>query len=108
MNDEKFLEEEMLDDEQLDNVVGGNGAETISDGEELYKRGLLHSNRDKFSKEKIYACLQAKGYSGYEILDFEILGGGRNNIYRDKSGNVISRETFWANFDAENGTSVIR
>ncbi|MBE8949990.1 MAG: hypothetical protein SR3Q1_05245 [Quinella sp. 3Q1] len=31
-----------------------------------------------------------------------------NNIYTDKNGNQISREQFWRNFDAENGTKIIR
>jgi hypothetical protein len=31
-----------------------------------------------------------------------------DNIYTDKNGNTITREQFWANFDKENGTKVIR
>ena len=30
------------------------------------------------------------------------------NIYTDKSGNTITRDEFWKNFDAENGTKIIR
>ena len=44
------------------------------------------------------------GYAGF------VDKGGiiNDNVYTDKQGNVISRKDFWANFDAENGTKIIR
>ena len=32
----------------------------------------------------------------------------KGNIYTDKDGNTISRQQFWANFDKENNTKIIR
>ena len=48
--------------------------------------------------------------AGTNILEqYEDKGGLANgNVYTDKQGNVITRQQFWANFDAENGTKVIR
>jgi hypothetical protein len=44
------------------------------------------------------------GYGGY------VDNGGiaKGNIYTDKDGNTISRQQFWANFDKENNTKIIR
>ncbi len=48
--------------------------------------------------------LHKMGYAGYKDN-----GGIINaNVYTDKSGNVITRDQFWKNFDAENGTKIIR
>ena len=48
--------------------------------------------------------LHKMGYSGYKDNGGIIDG----NVYTDKKGNTISREDFWKNFDAENGTKIIR
>ena len=76
--------------------------ETMSDGEELYKRGLLDKRTIKC--EPIREMLHKLGYTGYQD-DGGFVNG---NIYTDKKGNMISREKFWENFDAENGTKIIR
>ena len=100
--EEKFADEIMSDDE-LDNVAGGNRLETFGDGNELYKRGLLSAS-DAVHSAPVREMLHKMGYSGYEDK-----GGLINaNIYTDKSGNTITREQFWNNFDAENGTTIIR
>ena len=99
---DKYANEIMSDDE-LDNVAGGNRLETYADGDELYKRGLL-SEDDAMHSAPVREMLHKMGYSGYEDK-----GGLINaNIYTDKSGNTITREQFWNNFDAENGTTIIR
>jgi len=103
MADEKIFKDEILDDETLDNVAGGTRLETFADGNELYKRGLL-SAEDALSSAPVRDVLHKMGYSGYKDN-----GGIMNaNIYTDKEGNTITREQFWKNFNAENGTKIIR
>ena len=51
--------------------------------------------------------LHKMGYAGYKDND-GMNGMVNGNIYTDKSGNNISREDFWKNYDAENGTKIIR
>ena len=103
MKDEKILNDEILSDDELEGVAGGTRLETFADGNELYKRGLL-SQDDALSSTPVRELLHKMGYSGYKDK-----GGLINdNIYTDKKGNQISRDDFWKNFDAENGTKIIR
>ena len=103
MADEKIFKDELLDDADLDRVAGGTRLETFADGDELYKRGLL-SAEDALSAAPVRNVLHKMGYSGYKDNGGIING----NIYTDKEGNTITREQFWKNFDAENGTKIIR
>ena len=99
MADNKKME---LDLEELDGVAGGNILETISDSSQLYKRGLLDKEYDGCAA--VRDKLHGMGYDGYQDK-----GGLLNdNVYTDKKGNTISRDQFWANFDKENGTKIIR
>ena len=107
MVDEKILKDEKLSDEELDGVAGGTRRETFQDGEELYKRGLL-SEDDSKSISKISEAIHNLGYKYAAhggIKGWRIAIG---NKYFDKNGEKISREDFWKNFDAENGTKIIR
>jgi len=99
----EILKDEILSDAELDNVAGGTRIETFQDGSELYKRGLL-SEDDALKSAPVRDMLHKMGYAGYQDKGGIING----NIYTDKSGNTISREQFWKNFDAENGTKIIR
>ena len=100
---EEIFKNEVLSDEELDNVAGGTIIETLQDGNELYKRGLL-SAEDALHSTPVRELLHKMGYAGYKDK-----GGIINdNIYVDKNGNEITRKQFWANFDAENGTKIIR
>ena len=100
MAEENKFKDEVLSDDELDGVAGGNRIETYQDGHELYKRGLL-SEEDALHSSPVRDVLHKMGYKD---------NGGiiNDNIYTDKKGNTISRETFWKNFDAENGTKIIR
>ena len=103
MADEKIFKDEVLSDDELDNIAGGNRLETFADGNELYKRGLLSAD-DALHSAPVRELLHKMGYAGYEDK-----GGIINaNIYTDKNGTVITRDEFWKNFDAENGTKIIR
>ena len=99
----EILKDEILKDEELDNVAGGTIIETLQDGNELYKRGLL-SAEDALHSAPVREMLHKMGYAGYKDNGGIING----NIYTDKSGNTITRDEFWKNFDAENGTKIIR
>ena len=103
MAEEKILDGEILKEEQLDKVAGGTLVETFNDGYQLFKRGLL-SEDDALTSAAVRDLLHQMGYSGYENKGGIING----NIYTDKKGNVVTREQFWKNFDAENGTKIIK
>ncbi len=103
MKDGKILKGKVLSDGELDNVAGGTRIETWQDGDELYKRGLLTEDQASHSAP-VREMLHKMGYTGY-IDNGGIING---NVYTDKKGNTISREEFWENFDAENGTKIIR
>ena len=103
MVDEKKLANAAMSDDELDNVAGGTKIETWQDGGELYKRGLLTEEQAAHSKP-VRDMLHKMGYAGYKDNGGIING----NIYTDKNGNTVSREQFWKNFDAENGTKIIR
>ena len=103
MADEKILKDEILSDKELDGVAGGNRLETFGDGNELYKRGLL-TEEQSLSSAPVRNKLHSMGYAGYKDNGGIING----NVYTDKSGNTITREQFWKNFDKENGTKIIR
>ena len=99
----EILKDEILNDDELDRVAGGTRLETFADGNELYKRGLISAD-DALSSASVRDMLHKMGYAGYEDK-----GGIMNgNIYTDKKGTVVTREQFWKNFDAENGTKIIR
>ena len=98
----EILKDEILSDDELDGVAGGTMLETYLDGKELYKRGLLTSLQ-AISSSPVINKLHELGYAGYQDKD-----GIISNIYTDKQGNTITREQFWKNFDAENGTKIIR
>lgn len=103
MADEKILKDEILSDAELEGVAGGTRLETYDDGEELYKRGLLTEGQS-YSSAPVRDMLHKMGYKGYKDNGGIVNG----NIYTDKQGNTITREQFWNNFDAENGTKIIR
>ena len=92
-----------MSDEELDNIAGGNIRETFEDAFELYRRGLL-TGEQAMKVEPACELLHKMGYAGYQgTVDFT-----NANVYTDKNGNVITRKQFWKNFDAENGTKIIR
>ena len=97
-----LMESKKLNIEELEGVSGGTIVETVADSVELYKRGLLPKEYD--SCAAVRDKLHSMGYSGY------VDNGGivKGNIYTDKDGNTITRQQFWKNFDAENGTKIIR
>ena len=99
----EILKDEILSDEELNGVAGGTIFETLGDGNELYKRGLL-STEDSLHSSPVRNVLHKMGYTGYQDKGGLING----NIYTDKAGNTITREQFWKNFDAENNTKIIR
>jgi hypothetical protein len=95
------MENKKLNLQELEKVAGGTIYESVSDGTELYRRGLLDKdiNNTKTIRDKMHSL----GYTGYIAMD-----GFKNNIYKDKQGNIVTRQQFWKNFDAENGTQIIR
>ena len=103
MIDEKKIANAAMNEVELDNVAGGTRLETYADGDELVKRGLL-TEEQALCSAPVRDKLHEMGYTGYKDKGGLING----NIYTDKNGNNISREDFWKNFDAENGTKIIR
>ena len=101
-----MIDDEILSDDELEGVAGGNRLETFADGNELYKRGLL-SQDDALSSSPVREMLHKMGYK-YVDHGGMALFGAKNNEYFNKKGESISRDEFWKNFDAENGTKIIR
>ena len=107
MIDEKILKSEQLSEEDLEKVAGGNSDETFSDGLALYRRGLL--NWSEFQDSKTVSELFHKmGYKYVYYGGFFKSCGAKDNEYFNKQGESVTREEFWKNFDAENGTQIIR
>ena len=106
MKDEKIFKDEILSDEELENVAGGTIDQTLADGNELYKRGLLSSG-DALHSTPVRELLHKMGYKYVDHGGIKLFGG-KDNEYFDKAGESVSREDFWKNFDAENGTKIIR
>ena len=104
MAEEKILKDEVLSDEELDGVAGGNRAETYADGDELVKRGLL-SAEDAMSSSKVRETIHSLGYK-YKDHGGLAIFGAKDNEYFNKNGKSVSREEFWKNFDA-NGSGRI-
>ena len=106
MKDEKIFEEDLLSDDALENVAGGTRVETYADGDELVKRGLL-SQDDALSSSKVREAIHQLGYKYVDHGGAKILGA-KDNEYFNKDGLSVSRETFWKNFDKENGTRILK
>ena len=106
MADEKILKDEALSDAELDNVAGGTRVQTYADGNELVKRGLI-SEEDALSSSKVREALHNLGYKYTDHGGMKIFGA-KDNEYFNKQGVSVNRDDFWKNFDAENGTKIIR
>ena len=91
----------MISDEELDNVAGGTRIETFMDGDELHKRGLLNTE-ESLDSESVRKKLHELGYTGYKDNG----GFTKANVYTDREGNMITREEFWKNFNAEDGIGI--
>ena len=107
MANEKIFKDEVLKKNELNNVAGGKRYEIYDDGHALYRRGLLNEE-DKSCFAKVSDAIHNLGYK-YEIHGvFKGNHKGKNNEYFNKKGESVSRKEFWKNFDAENGTKIIR
>ena len=104
--EEKILNDEVMSDDELDGVAGGTRLETYKDGEELRKRGLL-SQDDALSSTPVRELLHKMGYKYVDHGGMAVFGA-KNNEYFNKKGESVSRDEFWKNFDAENGTKIIK
>ena len=99
MAEEKKYADEVMSEEELDGVAGGNRLETYADGDELVKRGLL-SAEDAMSSTKVRETIHNLGYK-YKDHGGLAIFGAKNNEYFNKNGESVSREEFWKNFDAK-------
>ena len=97
MADKDKFADEVLSDEELDGVAGGNRAETYADGDELVKRGLL-SAEDALSSTKVRETIHNLGYK-YKDHGGLAIFGAKNNEYFNKNGESVTREEFWKNFN---------
>ena len=88
---------EVLSDEELDGVAGGNRLETYADGDELVKRGLL-SAEDAKSSTKVRETIHNLGYK-YKDHGGLAIFGAKDNEYFNKDGESVTREDFWKNFN---------
>ena len=98
--DEKKFETEELSEEELDNVTGGTIAETMADGFDLYRRGIVE---DVYvGSERTRRAINVMGYR------YEDKGGlFKPNEYYDQKGNPVSRGQFWEDFDKQYQREVV-
>ena len=96
----KILENEVLNDEQLAKVAGGGFSDTVRDGIQLYLHGKI-SIDEIYDNENVTKILHGMGYKGYQQTNLT-----KDNVYADKSGNVLSGPEFWKKFGADNGISI--
>lgn len=96
----KIFENEILSDEQLEKVSGGGFSDTVRDGVQLYLHGKI-SIDEIYDNANITKILHGMGYTGYQQTDLT-----KDNVYTDKSGNVLSGPAFWKKFGADNGISI--
>ena len=73
---------------------------TVRDGVKLYLHGKI-SIDEIYDNANITKILHGMGYSGYQQAELT-----KDNVYTDKSGNVLSGPKFWKQFGADNGTSI--
>lgn len=91
MTDEKILDSEKLEDEQLEQVAGGNQWQMEDDIKRFKSLGVLSDGVDKHDKDAIEKAFAAYG------IKAEPHGGwlGADNEYY-LGGKKISREEAWA------------
>ena len=83
MIDEKKLANAAMNDDELDQVAGGNRRETGDDGHELFKRGLIHNG---YTADEIREVIHKMGYYGYQGINKAV----GNNVYHDQNGNTYT------------------
>ena len=100
MADENKITNESLTEDELDKVTGGTIAETMADGFDLYRRGLV---------DKVYVGSErTRKVINFFGNDYKDHGGlFEPNEYYDKLGKPTSRENFWKDFDLQNQTEPV-
>lgn len=89
MADEKILDSEKLDEDQLENVAGGTASETDFDRMVMFQKKLVSS--PNASKDELKAAFAALGIQA-------TLHGGyiANNSYKLPNGQTVDNKTVWA------------
>ena len=77
MAEEKKFADEVMSEDELDGVAGGNRLETFADGDELYKRGLL-SEDDALHSAPVRKKLHQMGYNLYFSSSFVFVEGNKS------------------------------
>ena len=94
MPEEKILDSEKLEDEQLDQVAGGNQFQMEDDINRFKSLGILSDGVDKHDKDAIKKAFAAYGITADPHGGWGLFGIGDNEYYR--GGKKISREEAWA------------
>ena len=101
MADEKILEEEVLDEEELENVAGGTLKETLNDRDMLTKLGLYKFDDNKgfvVSVQEGFNALGKKIGCTLTVKSETSLNNNTANVYQIGK-QTVSREQFWATVD---------
>ena len=102
MKDEKILQDEILSDDELDQVVGGNAEDITYDLKFLYNRGLANYNYSRYtvdfdlehSRSSIKMVKDGFWKAGISCIAHP---NNANKYYMD--GKEISRAEAWAYVD---------
>lgn len=90
MADEKILDSEKLEEEQLENVAGGKQAETDFDRNVLFNKGFVSS--PNASKAEVAAAFAVH----YGIIANLEGGHHKHNSYTLPNGQTVNHATAWA------------
>lgn len=95
MSEEKILDNEILDDEDLEGVAGGTIKETVDDKEKLSKLGLYNYDKSKSFDDSLKEGFDALGKKiGLDVKCDSSLSIITANVYQ--IGNqTLTREQFW-------------
>ena len=95
MADEKILEGEVLDDEELENVAGGTLQETLEDRDRLDKIGMYKFNNDKGFSGSVNEGFAnfGKKYGLKISVEADLLANGSNKYFINDE--AISRDELW-------------
>ena len=97
MAEEKIMEEEVLNEEELEGVAGGTAQESFADREQLNKLGLYNFDKDKGFVGSLQDGFNALGKKiGFtlNVKSESSLNNKAENVY--KIGNqTLTRDQFW-------------
>lgn len=100
MNDEKFLQDEALNDEQLDQVAGGNCNEMFDDARRFKKMGIkIEGSDDGPTNPELFICSLEVAFEKFGVTCVASVKDG-NRYYIN--GKQVSQDQAWEQVYSKN------